>query len=343
MDTSVQIIVHGRGNAWPVFLGATHPFYDRTDPRDLSNASFSLLASGPGSTTTDILIDAGHGTVQSMITGMNKIPDTICLTHGHMDHTLGVDWVAQSFWRLHNKSVRYPLYATLPVFQFLISSYPQLADLIEHRELDPGVGRSAGSGEHFTLTGYPVYHGSSAPGASMLLFETDECRLLFTGDLITPLLRLSDYSDLKDVDLLVVDMNNRFPCPGANHWSFSGKPGDPLVRSEILISYLSGLAPTDLTGPHHPDRAGAITRSYFNTFLKDFNIEQQPFTILELLKRITPRRVALVHYSGNEDLKYYREPILPEGELLSWVDRTALAAGIRTEFIIPAPGQLIQL
>jgi len=301
------------------------------------------MASGPGNATVDILIDAGHGTVQSMITGMNRMPDSICLTHGHMDHTLGVDWVVQSFWRQHNKTERYPLYATLPVFQFLISSYPQLADLIEHRELDPGISQPVGSGDYFTLTSYPVYHGKSAVGASMLLFEAEECRLLFTGDLITPLLRSSDYDHLKNIDLLVVDGNNRFPYPGANHWSFSGKPGDPLVRSERLNAYLSTLDPVDLTVPHQPGRANEAATSYFNAFLKDFDVEQQPFTVLEFLKRVTPQRVVLVHYSGNEDLKYYREPILPAGELLFWADRTAFTAGIKSEIIIPTTGQIIRL
>ena len=40
MEHSVKLIVHGRGNAWPVPLGETHPFYDNTDYRDLANAAF---------------------------------------------------------------------------------------------------------------------------------------------------------------------------------------------------------------------------------------------------------------------------------------------------------------
>ena len=341
MDSSVQIIVHGRGNAWPVPLGETHPFYDRTDPGDLSNASYSLLASGPAGVAADILVDAGHGTIQSLIKGMNRIPDTICLTHGHMDHTLGVDWVVQSYWRKYHR--RYPLYCTAPVFDFLISSYPQLADLIGHRELEPGVPVAIEGESHFTVTAYPVYHGRSAVGASMLLFRSGQHRVLFTGDLITPLLRSSDYRVLKDADLVVADCNNRFPYPGANHWSFAGKPEDPLVRSEKLNDFLDGLKPEDLTRPHDPGHAGEAARSYFGAFARDFDPGKQPFTILEFLKKITPRRVVLVHYSGSEDLKYYREPVLTEGELFSWAEHTARSVGIGSEWIIPAPGQLIQV
>jgi glyoxylase-like metal-dependent hydrolase (beta-lactamase superfamily II) len=343
MKRTVQIIVHGRGNAWPVFLGETHPFYDRTDPRDLSNASYSLMAATGGSVTTDILVDAGHGTIQSMITGLNRIPDAICLTHGHMDHTLGVDWVVQSFWKKHNKEKRYPLYATLPVFRFLITSFPHLAGLIEHRVMEPGIPLEVGKGEQFTVTCYPVYHGRSAVGASMLLFGAGDCRVLFTGDLITPLLRSSDFDALKNVDLMVVDTNNRFPYPGANHWSFSGTPDDPMVRDERLDDFLGHMDPADLTAPHLADSTGKHTWAYLNTFLEEFDVSRHPFTILEFLKKVTPGRVALVHYSGTEDLKYYHEPILTAGELLSWADRTALAAGIRTECIIPSPGQIIQL
>ncbi|HER09993.1 MAG TPA: MBL fold metallo-hydrolase [Bacteroides sp.] len=343
MERSVQIIVHGRGNAWPVLLGETHPFYDRTDPRDLANASFSLLASRSGSVITDILIDAGHGTIQSLITGMNRIPDTICLTHGHMDHTLGVDWVVQSFRKKYGDTAAYPIHATLPVFRFLVSSYPQLAGLTELRELEPGISRTVGNDDSFTLTAYPVYHGMSAQGASMLLFESADHRLLFTGDLITPLLRPSDYKNLKNTDLMVVDTNNRFPYPGANHWSFSGKPGDPMARGEYLDQYLRWLSPVDLAGIHQPENAGRAVRSYFGTFLQAFDPAKQPFTILELIRKITPRKVVLVHYSGAEDLKYYREPILTAGELSAWANRTARAAGIRSEFLVPSPGQLIQV
>ena len=120
----LKLKVHGRGNAWPVLLGEEHPFYDREDYRDLSNAAYSMRTLVGKEITSDVLIDAGHGTIQSLISGENRIPDCICLTHGHMDHTLSVDWVVQSYWRKHEKKYTYPIYATRPVSEFFLQSYP---------------------------------------------------------------------------------------------------------------------------------------------------------------------------------------------------------------------------
>ena len=100
--------VNGVGNAWPVPLGSDHPFYDPGDPEQLANVSFSLLKSSgnsPTSTTIEweILIDAGHGIVQYLIRHGNRIPEAVVLTHAHLDHTLSLDWIIQSFYRLHQK------------------------------------------------------------------------------------------------------------------------------------------------------------------------------------------------------------------------------------------------
>jgi hypothetical protein len=39
--SQVKVRIKGRGNAWPVFLGQEHPFYDRNNIEDLANVSFS--------------------------------------------------------------------------------------------------------------------------------------------------------------------------------------------------------------------------------------------------------------------------------------------------------------
>jgi len=343
MDTSLQMVVHGRGNAWPVPLGETHPFYDLNDPRDLSNAAFSLVATHKDKVVADVLVDAGHGTIQSLISGSNRIPDCICLTHGHMDHTLSVDWVVQSYWRRYNKQRLYPVYATAPVYLFLINSYPHLEALIEFRELVYGVTVPMEDSRPFRLTAYPVYHGISAVGASMLLFETGRHRVLFTGDLQIPLLRSEDYDHLKGLDLVVVDTNNRFPWPRTNHWSFAGHPLNPMKRSDALQKFLKGLQWEDVIEPHDPITAGESTQTYFRKLKEEWNVMGLSLTILEFLRRIEPQLVMPVHYSGAEDLKYYGESIVPASELLSWITRTAESAGIGSRFIIPDSGQVIPI
>lgn len=340
MDT-IQLVVHGRGNAWPVPLGESHPFYDRTDPRDLSNAAFSLVT-GSGNKLSEILIDAGHGTIQSLVSGSNRIPDCICLTHGHMDHTLSVDWVVQSYWRQHDRKKRYPLYSTMPTYRFLIQSYPHLEELIDFRELIPGIPQMVGRNEAFRLTAYPVYHGNSAAGASMLLFEKNGYRILFTGDLFSPLLREEDYHQLGEIHMMVVDTNNRFPWPRTNHWSFAGDREIPVKRNDTLETFMEKLEWETVCGPHELQEAGDQSRAYFNQLKEEWSTDKQALTIMEFLKRIRSERVMLVHYSGMEDQKYYGQESLPSGELLSWVSSTAALAGIDSKFIIPESGQIIE-
>jgi glyoxylase-like metal-dependent hydrolase (beta-lactamase superfamily II) len=337
MGESLHLKVHGRGNAWPVLLGERHPFYDHSDYRDLANAAFSLFFHTTGG-FTDILVDAGHGTIQSLISGDNRIPDCICLTHGHMDHTLSVDWVVQSFWQLHQKERRYPIYATMPVYRFLIQSYPHLEALIEFRELLPGKATAIGP-RQVKLTCFPVYHGPGAVGASMLLFEAGGRRVLFTGDLFSPLLRGIDYQRLKGVDLMVVDCNNRFPWPRTSHWSFAGHPDLPGQRSEPLLSFLRETDVFRFTGPHQQGGQGEEWNSYLQEFVSEWDPGSQPFTILEFLERVRARKVVLVHYSGAQDQKYYGKPMLSSRQLRDWVNETDSAAGTGSTFVIPGPGE----
>ena len=322
-----------------MFLGERHPFYDHTDYRDLANAAFSLVATDKGVVSGDILVDAGHGTVQSLLSGVNRIPDCICLTHGHMDHTLGVDWVVQSYWKLHQKERRYPVYATMPVYRFLIRSYPQLEEIVEFRELVPGRRVNLDLKREIAVTGFPVYHGTGAVGASMLLFETGGKRVLFTGDLITPLLRKTDYDTISDMDLLVVDSNNRFPWPRTNHWSFAGHPSDPFRRSDALNTFIQGMGKEKFTEPHLSGDPGKTTVAFLEQVMAEWNADIQPFTVLEFLARIRARRVVLVHYSGTEDQKHYGESILSAEDLRLWVTETAARAGSGSGFIIPEPGE----
>ena len=310
MGAKLEIVVHGRGNAWPVPLGEDHPFYNRKDPADLSNAAFSLQLRESERLLASVLIDAGHGTVQSLLSGDNRIPDCICLTHGHMDHTLSVDWVVQSFWRRHGKEKRYPIYASLPVYRFLLRSFPHLEDMIELRELEFGKTVAPCEEMPFHLTAFPAYHGQSAVGASMLLFEHTGHKILFTGDILAPMLRKVDYASLRGVDLLVVDTNNRFPWPRTNHWSFAGSPGDPLVRSEILEAFASELTWKQVSEPHVQEGISEKSQAFLSFLEQEWPAAVKPLTILEFLERIDAVRILLVHYSGAEDRKYKGEEIL---------------------------------
>ncbi len=343
MERSLHLKVHGRGNAWPVLLGETHPYYDRNNSTELSNAAFSLLVKEGEEALNHILIDAGHGTIQSLITGSNQIPEAVCLTHGHMDHTLSVDWIVKSFWRMNNKTRRYPIYATKPVGHFFIQSYPHLEDQVEFRNLDYGVPVQLNHSIPVTLTAFPVFHGAGAIGASMLLFESCGRRILFTGDLLTPLLRREDFSKLHGIDLLIVDANNRFPWPRTNHWSFAGDPGNPQTRNEILEHFCDDLTLDQLRNPHLLSLSIPANQSYFKQVEKEWNVADQPMTILEFLRIIEPRSVFPVHYSGAEDQKYHSQAILSQDEMSDWIISETRKVGLNTAFVFPNVGQVLEI
>jgi len=349
MEARLEIVVHGRGNAWPVPLGEEHPFYNREDPRDLANASFSLQFRDREKLAVSILIDAGHGTVQSLLSGDNRIPDSICLTHGHLDHTLSVDWIVQSFWRRHRKERRYPIYATLPVYRFLLQSYPHLEELTEHCELEFGVifefGKTLASfkGIPLRLTSFPAFHGPSAVGAAMLLFEYGRKKVLFTGDILAPMLKEQDYERLCETDLLVVDTNNRFPWPRTKHWSFAGSPSDYWKRSENLKAFAAELDWKQVSLPHLHKGSCEKNQEYLAQLEQEWNPATLPLTIMEFMERIRPKQLVLVHYSGAEDRKYNGEEILSARGLLDWASDIVSRAGIPGEILVPESGQRIQI
>jgi glyoxylase-like metal-dependent hydrolase (beta-lactamase superfamily II) len=339
----MELVIHGRGNAWPVFLGEDHPFYNRADPFDLSNASFSLQSRDSGSLVSSVLIDAGHGTVQSLLSGDNRIPESISLTHGHMDHTLGIDWVVQSYWRGQGGDKPYPVYATLPVYRFMIRSYPHLEELTEHRELEFGVTVTPCAEMPFRLTAFPVYHGQSGVGASMLMFEENGRKVLFTGDLLVPMLLEKDYMRLYGADLMVVDTNNRFPWPRTKHWSFSGSPGDPMERSDTLKAFAGELSWEQVSAPHLQDGISDLNRDYLMQLEREWGAEDQLLTILEFIRRTGPKQVILVHYSGTEDRKHSGEEILSARDLQEWALKTAGQARFRGGIMVPEPRQRIEI
>lgn len=343
MRSSLQLKVHGKGNAWPVPLGETHPYYDRTKPGELSNAAFSLDVMAGEHISRSILVDAGHGTIQSLITGSNRIPDCVCLTHGHMDHTLSVDWIVQSYWRKFDKERRYPIYCTRPVCEFFIRSYPHLADQVDFKILDFGKEIPLDRDSLVSVTAFPAYHGMGAVGASMLLFKTNDRKILFTGDLLTPLLRKEDYSALQQIDLLVVDTNNRFPWPRTNHWSFAGDPENHMGRSKLIMDYYGALSWDQMLLPHQADSLNSVGRDFLIQVEEDWSISDQPLSIMEFLQKTEPQSVMPVHYSGAEDLKYHGKAMLSEEELSDWIQAVSSKAVLKSAFVFPGAGEVINL
>lgn len=177
----------------------------------------------------------------------------------------------------------------------------------------------------------------------MLLFEHGGRRILFTGDILAPLLRREDYLKLQGIDLLVVDANNRFPWPRTNHWSFAASPPDLMERSPILEEFAEKLDWSLVSLPQQQEGISAHNQAFLSQLEKEWDPAGLPLTIMEFMKRIQPGRVMLVHYSGAEDRKYSQEDLLSASALQNWASRTAQKYGIPGEIKVPENGQRIHV
>lgn len=345
--SKLQVRINGRGNAWPVIMGQEHPFYNRQNIEDLSNASCSLVCSNQKNPTAkeiewEILIDAGHGAAQYLIKNYNRIPEALFLTHPHIDHTLGMDWIIQSYYKTYRK--KYPVYATQLCFERTMVAFPHLIDFIEFRELMPYQEVQIQEIKDVSVIPFPVYHGQSAVGASMFLFKVSHnniIKVLFTGDILCPLLRNSDLDLLHNIDLLVTDANNRFPYPKSNHWSLiNGVDQNP---SNFLEAYKKEITIGMLLYPHINKSSANYYRSFDYFLNQEIKIDDLDFSVFDFVKRIQPAQVALIHYSGNEDENYYDEKCMSESELQDWINDLKSRNKLKTSFLVPYVGQHIKI
>ncbi len=327
MTKSVFIRVNGCGNAWPVFLGQEHPFYNRFDGDDLGSASFSIIgcqtkAFSAKQIAWEILIDAGHNTVPVLLRNENRIPEAVLLTHGHLDHILGLDWIAQSS-SFTTKGKKLPLYATTMCRQQVLQTIPHIKHAISFCELRLGVKTSVTEVDGLSVTAFPVYHGDSAPGAVMLLIEYRKdhsaSHALFTGDLVFPFLRDEDYTEISKAQVLYIDCSNRFGYPQSNHISFTGKPAGKKAIPDYANDWKKKNPLKQLVEKQIQNSDDTSFTDYFRNFLKQHrDYKNIPFTITDFLNKTGIRNINLVHYSGYHDNNYYGEEMMSRRKLIKW-------------------------
>jgi hypothetical protein len=352
MKTVVR--VNGTGSAWPVMIGDSHPLYSTGRVEDLANASYSLIHFNGNEPKTgkiewEAMIDMGHHTIPYLIRNENRIPEIVALTHGHPDHFFGVDWVVQSYYTKYGIRKKYPIYTTKPVWESVLRTFGYLNQIAELKELLPGVKTQVEEIEGLTITAFPVFHGDTAIGASMLFFENNASAMkpvLFTGDMLCPLWRKKDLFVLQKTSLLYIDSTNRFPFPGCNHMSFTNKMPASGVKSHLLTEWLNKISITDLIVPQMVSKPNKTVKKYFEEFLSDWKSHAElTYCITDFLKLIPVKSVNLVHYAGTEDRKLYNQQIFGKQELKEWAEKTALEEGItkNTLFCYPEVGQLFDL
>ncbi len=353
-NSGITIRVNGRGNAWPVFIGKRHPFYSTGDPDDLGNVSFSIFGTSETEFSTrsilwSLLVDAGNNIPSYIIRNENRIPDALFVTHPHLDHTLGIDWIAESYYYTHNKSKKYPLYATLPCWNEVRNSYGQLESIIEYKELIPGIKRQVGEVAGIMVTALPVFHGESGFGASMLIFEFnagDETKTtaVFSGDMLCPLIRNADFKMLSEAKILYIDCNNRFSYPLSTHGSFVSKNQTTGTLSKYMVEYLDKLTFTQMMAPHLQKPYNDAIHDYFNEFLSENSTPGQlPFSVIDFVRRTHIPDIGLIHYSGGEDEKYSKQNVVSDSKLEEWARGIARDEGLKTRIAVPRTGDLFRL
>ncbi len=258
------------------------------------------------------MIDAGHGSIPFLLNSYNRIPDALFITHSHFDHILGIDWIAQNYYRFNNKQ-RYPLYATENCWQTILKTIPHLSELIDFHPLEFGINTEIHGLKNVYVTAFPVYHGSSAGGSAMFLFEIEKdmgklAKVVFTGDVLLPLLNERASERLSNVNYLVVDANNRFPYPKSNHWSISRGEG---LSTKFLDDFLRKLDTAPVLEPFTYSSDFADLPEYFESLkAKLKNKNDFCLTVFDLVNKIDPEITLPVHYSGQEDKSYYHKTIL---------------------------------
>jgi glyoxylase-like metal-dependent hydrolase (beta-lactamase superfamily II) len=338
--------INGRGNAWPNPIGQKHPFYAENEPIDYANASFSIQSiDGPGrgrQILWELLVDAGHGCIPMLLNSFNRLPEALFITHPHFDHILGVDWIAQSYYRYHDKQ-KYPLYATEACWGKMCSIISHLQEIVAFNELPYGIPVDVSEAPGVCATALPVYHGPHATGASMLLFilngKNRNRKILFTGDVLTPLLRADDHELVFGTDILVADSNNRFPYPRCNHWSLVS--GADFPDHAFLKEWQDSIRLDQLLEPHATEQ-GRV-QEYFNGMQEAGIKKVMCTTVMDFVDRIRPEKVLLVHYGGMEDERYYHDRILTASELQNWTRAEAARRESAAVFIVPDTGSMFEL
>lgn len=345
------IRVNGRGNAWPLELGANNSRHSalQKHPEEYANTSFSILkvdeTAEIHNVQWEILFDIGQGIVPFLVNNGNRLPDAVIISHSHFDHICGLYWLVSSYSRNKSQERPLPVYASKPCWEAVMRVFGFLKKDMQWRELVPGQYQTLEEAPGLSVLSFPVFHGELVPGASLLMFEygtetSSPRKAIFTGDLFCPLLREQDFKLLQEADVIYADANTRFPCPLTNHWSIVPYAPAHLLEPESWNSKRLDVDLPRFIAPHLKG-VGTETHRFLNQFINDVVSGQQLcFSLFDFARRVNPKLIQLVHYSGYEDVEYYEQNILDDEQLLDWTQKEAEKFALSSiTWAVPKPGE----
>jgi hypothetical protein len=274
----------------------------------------------------EVLFEVGQGVLPFLIEQGYRPPDAVLLSHPHFDHVSGLDWLGASWrrWLERNRRhhARLPVFTTWECWRDIINRFPWFGGDLALQQLYLRQTTPFHVDPRLFVTAFPVYHGPYAPGACLMLLEYAGEKAILSGDLLCPLMTKNDYDKLRGAKIAYVDANTRFPCPNSNHWSII----EIGIGAAALNQFVANCGIVTLLAPH----AGAAQLPATINLRHDLC-----WSINEFLLRLAPCNVALVHYSGYEDMSGYGQPILTDTDLGIWASSILNSSAWQ----IPTPGR----
>jgi Beta-lactamase superfamily domain len=311
----VVIRTNGRGNAWPLELGVSGDRHQALmdSALEYANTSLSILGydrANDKKPRWEVLFDVGQGVLPFLVQHGNRLPDAVLLSHPHFDHVSGLDWLGASFRRNGPPDAKLPVFTTSPCWNDVTSRFPWIKDNLELQALEFRKKTEIDVAPGLFVTAFPVFHGAYAPGACLMLLEyvanDSRVKAILSGDLLCPLIEPNDYELLYEAHVAYVDANTRFPCPSSSHWSIL----QATSGAKLLQNWIAKHKIADLLAPHDGMASLPQSMNLYNDLY---------WSIDTFVQRVAPQSVALVHYSGYEDVAVHNEPILTDAALYQWI------------------------
>lgn len=286
----IELRINGVGNAFLRELGCGCVQCTASKQRSSTSASFLIKdkAKVNSKISKHILFDCGPGTVDSLIDYNISTIDYLFNTHNHFDHIGDIDRIINSLSRHQINDKKLPFYATEGTWKKgILANFSWLVSKIDWRNL-------AINGEikpikldfdiNLKIIPIPVYHGPFAyqPVIFVIEFNTNNRnkKIIFCWDILHLVTEFPDFSETtieNPQQEKIEDLSTIYKI---------------LKQADDLFLECNTVTPNPGTG------------------------HQSIIDGFDLIKRISPKRTWIIHYSGHED----KFGPLSDYELQYWIN-----------------------